>query len=181
MRSLTHSRTEKSPKITSSAEAPDPGRPNDWRKYFTCGREFLQAASRDCVGRQRFSGDVIFDLVSMAVENFLYAGCLAHGHLPANGCLMALAQETGQVVFLSADCRESIRALVGMKDICSLFPSEAVPPVPAAKIPELINIGVIVYNEIDNVLDRVCPEHMPAAISSGDVFAEELFCIRKGA
>jgi len=136
--------------ISSSDAAGRPPLPA-WRHYLQQGGDYLGSLRRDVVGRRRFSGDLAFDLASLAVEHFLFALCLAHGQIPSHGCLVALAGEAAALAPISAAAKREVDRLVAMKDICSLLPTAGT-PVEAAEIPTLLAIATTVEAEVAHLL-----------------------------
>lgn len=101
----------------------------DWRNYFTDGEKYLRTASAGQSRRPEiFTPEILYNLVTMAIEKFCMGFLMSRGDLADNHTMVDLLHSLARHLTLPPDLARDLRDLDAFQEICDLDTYSRQPP-----------------------------------------------------
>jgi len=99
----------------------------NWEKYYEEGNSFTKSAFGS-FNKSKFGSQVIYNLLSMGVENYLTALCIKAGSLPEHSGITAMLRQVNKTIETPAKFTDEARFINSFMNFCSLDVMEANDP-----------------------------------------------------
>lgn len=90
-----------------------------WDKYIDAANGYHKAAA-GAFKKGKLGSQVVFNLLSMSVENYFTALCLSIGEMPEQSLIADIQKQVGKKVEMPANFREEVRFMTSFMNFCSL-------------------------------------------------------------
>jgi hypothetical protein len=91
----------------------------NWEKYFDEGNSYSKSAFGS-FSKDKFGSQVIYNLLSMGIENYLTALCIKSGSLPEHSGISAMLRQVGKVIDVPSKFKDEARFINSFMNFCSL-------------------------------------------------------------
>ena len=110
-----------------------------WEEFLKDGNGFLRTAKGGYLRRKKkFTSEILYNIIAMAIEKFVMAALMRHGALPYNHTMADLVESMEETFpGALADIREGLLRLDLYQDICDPYKFTIV-ELPMAEIPGLL-------------------------------------------
>lgn len=118
-----------------------------WKKFISDGDKYLKTAVNGCKNRKTvFTPNIIYNIVSMSIENYIMGYLFYHNHLPDNHTLIDLINGVKEISEVDDDLYKKVIHMNRFQEaICSL--SAHIAEVPEEKdLKEFLTVGETIHD-----------------------------------
>src|SRR5208337_3721757 len=91
-----------------------------WKNFYKEGIDFWNAARNSSKRPEIFNSEVVYNIVSMAIEKFFMALLVYHDSLPYNHTLTDLVEAVKQVYHVDSLLEEKLKYMDSLQEICAI-------------------------------------------------------------
>ena len=91
----------------------------NWEKYYEEGNSYSKSAFGS-FNKGKFGSQVIYNLLSMGIENYLTALCIKSGSLPEHSGITAMLRQVAKAMEVPANFQDEARFVNSFMNFCSL-------------------------------------------------------------
>lgn len=99
----------------------------NWQKYYDEAISYSKGAS-GAFEKSKLGSQVVYNLVSLAIENYLTALCVSKNTLPEHSSISSMIRQLGKYMDVPAGFTEEARFLNKFMNFCSLEVLETIEP-----------------------------------------------------
>lgn len=100
----------------------------EWRKYFRDGSQYAVTAEKGMKNMKKFTPEILFNIIAMAIEKYIMAVMLKKGNLPEGHTLTDLIHALGKITMINSSIKEDIKFMESFQEICSIDECKYVKP-----------------------------------------------------
>ncbi|WP_297100554.1 hypothetical protein [uncultured Draconibacterium sp.] len=98
-----------------------------WKKYFDDANDYSKAAIGS-FGKMKFGSQVVYNLISMAIENYLTALCISSGEMPEHEGISYMLRQVAKNIEIPEPFHQEARFMNRFMNYCSLEVQEQKDP-----------------------------------------------------
>lgn len=91
-----------------------------WKQFLNEGKQFFKTASNGVGKPEKFTPDILYNIVSMSIEKYIMAFLMKSKNLPFNHTLQDLLDGIKKVTNVDRDLEERLIHLNSFQEICSV-------------------------------------------------------------
>ena len=98
-----------------------------WKKYFDDANGYSKAAIGSS-SKKKFGSQVVYNLISMAIENYLTALCISSGEMPEHEGISYMLRQVAKNIEIPEPFHQEARFMNRFMNYCSLEVQEPIDP-----------------------------------------------------
>jgi hypothetical protein len=125
-----------------------------YEEFLIEGKQYLKTATNGASKPEKFSADILYNIISMSIEKFIMAYLVKCKNLPFNHTLQDLLEGLKVVTSVDKELEDRLMHLNGFQEICTINYAERKIP-SNDEISYMISTGNMVAEFIDKKLEEL--------------------------
>ena len=92
----------------------------EWKQFISDGDKYLKTALNGTRRKEVFTNDLLYNIVSMAIEKHFMGLLLFHNKMPDNHTLIDLIRSIKEITEIESDLEKNIEYMDDFQNICAI-------------------------------------------------------------